>query len=141
MRKAAPVPIHLLGGSEEGEFRQYRLRIHHQFPSTVSASPKVQGPQSPVQGTIGVAPQPEHFLLQSGSVSFDGFSVSGLLIHRLLQSQTCRDFPLSYSVLRFENAFAYATETPTIAWLDVSIFWREGMAVAAMSFSCVVSRW
>jgi hypothetical protein len=41
----------------------------HQFPFAVSASPKVQGPQSPVHGTIGDAPQFSHSPFQSGFVS------------------------------------------------------------------------
>jgi len=44
----------------------------YQLPSAVSASPHVQGPQRPVAGTIGDAPQTAHLPVQSGSVSGSG---------------------------------------------------------------------
>lgn len=43
--------------------------VFYQLPPAVSASPQVQGPQRPVKGTMGVAPQLSHSWSQSGSYS------------------------------------------------------------------------
>jgi hypothetical protein len=55
--------------------------LTHQFPPMVSASPKVQGPHSPVTGTIGRAPQLLQVRVQSGAVaSFLASGVSATLV-------------------------------------------------------------
>jgi hypothetical protein len=52
--------------------KMFLAQMAYQLPSAVSASPHVQGPQRPVAGMIGDAPQTAHLPVQSGSVSGSG---------------------------------------------------------------------